>query len=144
ASVISIVTLTIASMVWRLQTVSILSVATVAALCGTVLRKGVRPWVAVLLLTAVALLSPALVLGVFAPVTWSTLAVALLQVSLNVGLSTGLMTLLPRRSAWLLPQRRRRLDDAFYVLGTISLGAVALTLNEFGERSAVALVVAVL
>jgi two-component system, sensor histidine kinase len=144
ASVISIVTLIIASMVWRLQTVSILSVATVAALCGALLRRGVRPWVAVLMLTAVTLLSPALVLGVYAPVTWSTLAVALLEVSLYVGLSIGLMTLLPRRSAGLLPQRRRRLDDAFYVLGTMPLAAVALTLTEYGERSAVALVMAVL
>src|SRR5690348_1340669 len=50
AAVVSIVTLTIASMAWHLQTGALLSVTT-AVLCGSLLRRGARPWVAVLLLT---------------------------------------------------------------------------------------------
>src|SRR5581483_5399786 len=138
AAMVSIVTLTIASMVWHLQPGALLSVTT-AVLCGSLLRRGVRPWVAVALLSAAALLAPLLATGVLPRVRWSTLAVLPLEASLNVGSAIALLLLLPRRGAWLVPQRRRRVDDSLYVVATISLAAVVLILNGFGEGSAAAL-----
>jgi PAS domain S-box-containing protein len=52
----------------------------------------------------------------------------ILVASFNVVAVTILMMLLPRRSRWLLPQRRWRLEDALFVLSTTSLVPVAVLL----------------
>ena len=144
ASALAVAILTGACLLWKAQALTVLLPAAVAIICGQLFRHGVRPLVSVLSLTAATLSVQVLAGTAWTALTWSVLAMALLAASLNVTAVAGLRMLLPRRSAWLLPQRRWRLEDAIFVVGTTALAAVAVTLNGFGGNFAAAVVVIVL
>jgi PAS domain S-box-containing protein len=144
ASALAVAILFVASLLWKAQAIPLLVVALVAVFCGHLFRHGVRPFVSVVLLTATTLCLQVLAGTAFTALTWSMFAMALLGGSLNVTAAAAVRMLLPRRSAWLLPQRRWRIEDAMFVLGTAALAATAVMLSGFRDNLAAAIVLIVL
>src|SRR6185436_4318263 len=131
ASALSVAILLDTSLLWKAQALPLLLSATVAVFCGQLLRQGVRPFVSVVSLAAATLCLQVLAGTACAALNWTMLAVAIIGGSLNVTVVAGIRMFLPRRNAWLLPNRRWRLEDAMFVLGTTSLAAAAITLGGF-------------
>ena len=134
ASALCVVILLGTSLLWKAQALPILLSVTVAVICGQLLRQGVRPFVSVVSLAATTLCLQVLAGTAWTALSWTLLAVAILGGSLNVTVVAGIRMFLPRRHAWLLPQRRWRLEDAMFVLGTTSLAAAAVTLGGFRDN----------
>jgi PAS domain S-box-containing protein len=129
AAAIGILALTGASLLWKAQAIAVLfATALVAAGCARALRAGLPPLVSVLLLAVVMLLEPLGARGISATTGSGAIVTVILVASFNVVAVTILMMLLPRRSRWFPPQRRWRLEDALFVLGTTGLVPVAVIL----------------
>lgn len=144
ASVLAVAIVTSVALISKAPALPVLLPALVAVICGQLMRNGIPPLVSTLSLAAATLFSGAWLTtqsSVFAP---GSLALALLAGSLNVAIAAGTRLFIPRRSVGLMPQRRFGLEDVMFVLGTTSLAAAAVTVGDFTDNSATALVMIVL
>lgn len=135
AAAIAFAGLAVATPLWKGPVAPGLSVAALAAVLAALIRAGIQPLVPVALLAVASLAWPVMERGVAATASSGAPLLALLNASFNVALVTILLMLLPRRSPWLLWQRRWRLRDILFVLSTTCLAPLAVVLWGRGTGS---------